>query len=170
MTDPVRKAKHCAGNTSPLGLFRETGEPSPMIRPAGPTLRVWTAVLILGLFFPACSHWRESYLKDAIRKVSQDEVIDRFGEPWKKKISILNGQTTWIYRYALTEDELDPMGVNALSQGWSRAAETLGALIGGGGNGDQKNKPKCFHYVLTFDKDQILKHWEREACAITTPL
>lgn len=129
---------------------------------------MWAAVLALGLSISACSHWRESYLDDALRTVSQDKIIDRFGEPWKKKTSILNGQTIWVYRYALTEDELDPMGVNALGQGMRQATNTLGSLIGGGGNADRQDRPKCFHYVLTFDKAGILKYWRREACAATS--
>ena len=139
-----------------------------MIRTPGPTWPVWVAVLVLGLSLSACNHWREAYLNDAIQTVSQDKIIDRFGEPWKEKASIVNGQTTWIYRYALTADELDPMGVNALGQSMSHATDALGALIGGGGNTGQKNRPQCFHYMLTFDKAGILKHWRREACATTS--
>ncbi len=168
MMDPLRHSKNFQrGETSPH-MDRETKEPFPIIRPARPTLRLLTAVLVLGLLLPACSHWRESYLKGAIRNVSQDKVIDRLGEPWKKKISIVNGQTIWIYRYALTEDELDPMGVNALGQGMLQATDMLGALIGGGGDVDQSNRPKCFHYLLTFDNTDVLKHWEREECAATS--
>ncbi len=125
-------------------------------------------MLVLGLSLPACNHWRESYLNDAIRTVSQDEIIDRLGEPWKKKSSIINGQTAWIYRYALTKDELDPMGVNALGLGIRQATDTVGAMIGGGRNADQQNRFKCFHYVLTFDKAGVLKHWRREACENTS--
>ncbi len=162
----LRHAKHFQrGDTSPR-MCREARGPFPTIRSAGPTRHAWMAVLILGLVLPACSHWRESYLQSGVQNISQDDVIDRFGEPWKKKDSILNGQATWIYRYALTEDELDPLGVNALRQGMRQATDTL--ALTQEENAGPKNRPKCFHYILTFDKTKILNHWGREECATTS--
>ncbi len=166
--DPWRQAETLQrGDTSPR-MCREARKPVPVIRPARPTWYVWAALLVLSMWLPACSHWRESYLKGAVQEASQDEVIDLFGEPWKKKISILNGQTTWIYRYALTKDDLDPLGVNALSQGMRQATDTLGALIGGTGDTKEQDRPQCFHYVLTFDKANVLNRWKREKCTATS--
>lgn len=135
-----------------------------MTWPVRPALYIWAALLVLGMWLPACSHWRESFLNDAVQQASQEEVIDRFGEPWKKKISILNGQTTWIYRYALTNEDLDPMGVT----GMRHATDTLGAMIGSEIEVDETDRPRCFHYVLTFDKANILKSWKREKCTATS--
>ena len=149
-------------------LCRDATGPRMGSRSAWPAWPVWMIMLILGLSIPACSHWRESYLDDALRTVSQDKIIDRLGEPWKKKSSIINGQSTWIYRYSLTDDELDPMGVNALGQGIRQTTDTVGALIRGGGNAGRKNELQCFHYVLTFDKAGVLTRWRREECANTS--
>ncbi len=133
----------------------------------------WPVVLFLVLSLPACStSSRESYLKDALKKASQEDVVEQLGEPWKKKTSLLKGQSTWIYRYALTQDDLDPMGVEKLSRSMFQATESVGAMIGLGGNsGNPLNpgaKPRCYHYVLTFDDaTKILQRWGREPCADT---
>ncbi len=167
MRNPLHHSNNFRGGVKATRACRGTRRPFPAFRPAGPTLLAWIALLAPGLFLPACSHWRDAYLTDALQQASQDEVIDRLGEPWKKKTLLLKGQSTWIYRYALTEDELDPMGVNALGQSMRQATDSLGALIGGGGNSDLQNKPKCFHYVLTFNRAKVLKNWGREDCAGT---
>ena len=133
---------------------------------------IWTVVLFLVLSLPACSSSREAYLKDALKKATQEEIVEQLGEPWKKKTSLLRGQARWIYRYALTQDELDPMGVDKLGRSVFSATESVGAMIGLGGNsGNPLNpgiRPRCFHYILTFDEaTKILQRWVREACADT---
>ncbi len=138
-----------------------------------PTRLVWPVLLFLVLSLSACSSWRDSYLKGALKKASQEEVVAKLGEPWKKKTSLLKNQTTWIYRYALTKDELDPMGVNTLGRSVFQATENVGAMIGlAAGNAanplNPSGKPACFHYVLTFDEaTKVLQRWVREACADT---
>ena len=42
---------------------------------------------------------------------------------------MLRGQSTWIYRYALTQDELDPMGVNKLGRSVFKATEGVTAMM-----------------------------------------
>ena len=138
-----------------------------------PTLLVWPVVLFLVLSLPACSSWRDSYLKGALKKASQEEVVEKLGEPWKKKTSLLKSQSTWIYRYALTKEELDPMGVNTLGRSVFQATESVGAMMGlaAGNPGNPLApgaRPLCFHYVLTFDEaTKVLQRWVREACADT---
>ena len=137
-----------------------------------PARAAWPIVFFLVLSLPACSSWRESYLKGALKEATQEKVVERLGEPWKKKTSLLKGQSTWVYRYALTQDELDPMGIEKLGRSVSQATENVGAMIGlGGDSGNQLNpttRPLCFHYVLTFDEDtKVLQRWVREACAET---
>lgn len=136
---------------------------SHILRP----LLAWMAAFILGMTLTGCSHWRESYLNGALKEVTQEDVVKKFGEPWKKKTSLLYSQSTWIYRYALTKDELDPMGVGTL-EGVLQATNSIAALIGGGNNATAKNKPECFHYILTFNQAKVLQSWVREACADTT--
>lgn len=132
------------------------------------TLLFWTTLTIVILSLGACSHWRDSYLKGAVEEATQDDIVAKLGEPWRKKESLLNGDSTWIYRYTLTKDELDPMGVNTLGKGVSQVANSAASLVGGGDPNLVVNKPKCFHYVLTFDQSKILQHWIRESCASTS--
>ncbi len=134
----------------------------------------WPVLLFLVLALPSCSSWRESYLNGAVQNASQEEVIEQFGEPWKKKASLLKGQSTWIYRYALTQDELDPMGMDKLGRSMFQATENVVAMVGLGGQNsnplDPGTKPHCFHYLLTFDETtKVLLHWGREACADSAP-
>ena len=133
---------------------------------------LWPIVLCLLLSLAACSSGRESYLKGALEEATQEEVVEKLGEPWKKKTSLLRGQSTWIYRYALTQDELDPMGVDQLGRSVFKATEGVTAMMGlGGGSGnplDPGTRPYCYHYILTFDDTtKILQRWMREACADT---
>ncbi len=133
---------------------------------------LWPLSVLLVMSLAACSSGRESYLKDALRKATQQEVVEQFGEPWKKKTSILRGQSTWVYRYALTQDDLDPMGVDKLGRSVFKATEGVTAMMGlGGGSNNALNpglRPRCYHYILTFDDaTKILQRWLREACADT---
>ena len=133
---------------------------------------LWPLAVLLVMSLAACSSGRESYLKDALRKATQQEVVEQFGEPWKKKTSILRGQSTWVYRYALTQDDLDPMGVDKLGRSVFKATEGVTAMMGlGGGSNNPLNpglRPRCYHYILTFDDaTKILQRWLREACADT---
>ena len=136
---------------------------SHILRP----LLAWMAACVLGMTLTGCSHWRESYLNDALKEVTQEDIVNKFGEPWKKKTSLLYSRSTWIYRYALTKDELDPMGVGTL-ESVIQATNSIASLIGGGSNATAKNKPECFHYILTFNQANVLQSWVREACADTT--
>ena len=130
-------------------------------------LLAWMAAFALGMTLTGCSHWRESYLKGALKEATQEEIVEKFGEPWKKKTSLLYSQSMWIYRYALTKDDLDPMGVGALGS-VLQVTNSIAALIGRGNNATAKNKPECFHYILTFNQANVLQSWAREACADTT--
>ena len=140
--------------------------------PLLPKRVLWPLVLLLLLSLPACSSSRESYLKGALKNATQEEIVEQLGEPWKIKTSLLKGQSRWIYRYALTQDELDPMGVDKLGRSVFQATESVTAMMGlGGGSGNPLNpgtRPHCFHYVLTFDDaTKVLQRWVREACADT---
>ncbi len=127
-----------------------------------------TVLALVMLSLGACNHWRDSYLKGAVEEATQDDVVAKLGEPWRKKESLLNGDSTWIYRYTLTKDELDPIGVNTLGKGVTEVANSAASLVGGGDPNLVVNKPKCFHYVLTFDQSKILKDWIRESCSSTS--
>ena len=132
-------------------------------------LLLWGSLASIIGTLTACTHWRESYLKEAVEKATQDDIVTKLGEPWRKKNSILNGESTWIYRYSLTKSDLDPMGINTIGKGVTQAANTAASMIGQGGQNLQSDKPECFHYVLTFNPSKVLKNWIRESCT-STPL
>ena len=131
-------------------------------------LLLWGSLASIVGSLAACSHWRESYLKEALEKATQDDIVAKLGEPWRKKYSLLNGESTWIYRFTLTKSELDPMGINTLGKGVTNAANSAASMIGRGNENLTSDKPQCFHYVLTFNPSKVLKNWAREACTSTS--
>lgn len=132
------------------------------------TLRLWAGLAMIIVSLGACSHWRDSYLKSAVEEATQDDIVAKFGDPWRKKESLLHGGSTWIYRYVLTKSELDPMGFNTLGKGMSQAANSAASILGKGDPNVGTDKPQCFHYLLTFDQAKILKDWVRESCTRTS--
>lgn len=126
--------------------------------------------LTIGLGMFSCSHPREAFLKDSVEEASQEDIKNKLGPPVRIKNSLLSGETTWIYRYVMTEKELDATGIKSIGKGVSTVTNAAASLIGKGE--DQAllgEKPLCFHYLLTFDKSNILKSWRREDCT-QTPL
>ncbi|GJL58347.1 MAG: hypothetical protein NPIRA03_12040 [Nitrospirales bacterium] len=117
--------------------------------------------LMLCLALVACSHWRDSYFDDGVGVLTQSDIKEKLGKPHMVKDPLLSDATTWTYRFAMSESELDPSGVKALGK-------QAGSLMGGP-EGGPREKVYCFRYVLTFDKEEILRHWERELCQIPKP-
>jgi len=119
------------------------------------------SVLILCILLVACAPWRDSYFDDGVGVLTQADVKGKLGKPHVIKDPLLSDETTWIYRFAMSESELDPSGVKAFGK-------EAGSLIGGA-KGGPREKVYCFRYILTFDKDGVLRHWEREICQIPKP-
>lgn len=115
-------------------------------------------ILMLCLGLVACSHWRDSYFNEGVGVLTQSDVKAKLGKPHMVKDPLLSDETTWTYRFAMSESELDPSGVKSLS----KQAESLM----GGAQGGPREKVFCFMYILTFDKERILRHWERDTCPI----
>ncbi len=128
----------------------------------GTLIFIWLAVA-------ACSHWREAFLDDGINEATQEEVVKTLGKPWRTKTSLLNGKTTWTYRYVLTESELDPLDLGVIGRGVTKVADAAASMIGRSDSQGNREKPICIHYLLTFDKRKTLQDWKREDCS-GTPL
>jgi len=124
---------------------------------------------MLSLLLVSCAHPRESFLNGATEEASQDDIRAEWGEPLRSKTSLLNGETIWIYRYVMTEKELDPTGLKSFSGGVANLANAAASMVGKAPEAAKKDKPLCFHYLLNFNKAQILQDWKRETCA-ETPL
>jgi len=118
-------------------------------------------VLMLCLAVVACAPWRDRYFDDGMGVLTQSDVRGKLGKPHMVKDPFLSDLTTWTYRYALSESELDPSGVKSFGK-------QAGGLMGGA-NGGSREKVYCYMYILTFDKEGILRHWEREVCQIPKP-
>lgn len=118
-------------------------------------------VLMLCLGLVGCSHWRDSYFDHGVGVLTQSDIKAKLGKPHMVKDPLLSDETTWTYRFAMSESELDPSGVRALGK-------QAGTLMGGA-QGGPREKVLCFMYILTFDEEGILRHWEREICQIPKP-
>lgn len=116
------------------------------------------AVFMLCFALVACAPWRDSYFDDGVGVLTQSDVKGKLGKPHMVKDPLLSDETIWTYRYAISESELDPSGVKSFGK-------QAGSLMGGA-QGGVREKVYCFNYILTFDKDGFLRHWEREICQI----
>lgn len=132
---------------------------------------IWWGVLLLCLGgFTACSHWRDAYFDDGVGKITQRDVRKKLGKPHIVEDPLLSDETTWIYRYGLSESDLDPWGVGTLGQGVSDLGNKAAAMIGRGQpGGGPRERVHCVRYVLTFDREAVLRAWKREPCRTVQP-
>ena len=117
-------------------------------------------LLIFGSMLAAChSPGWDGYFSRGVGQLTQDEVRDRFGPPHTAKNPVLGGDSSWTYRIALGENDLDRWNPTFLVD----ASQSLGALMG---RPNEQEKPTlyCYRYTLTFNEAHILKDWKREEC------
>lgn len=131
-----------------------------MLRVRGSQVILWV-ILILGSALVACAPWRDSYFDNGVGVLTQSDVKGKLGKPHMVKDPLLSDETTWTYRYAISESELDPSGVKSFGK-------QAGGLMGGD-KGGVREKVYCYMYILTFDKMGVLRHWDREICQIPKP-
>jgi hypothetical protein len=118
-------------------------------------------ILALSIALAACSPWRDRYFANGVGILTQSDVKGKLGRPHIINDPLLSEETTWTYRYAISESELDPSGIKSFGK-------QAGNLMGGP-QGGPREKVYCFTYLLRFDKEGVLRHWEREACQIPKP-
>ena len=127
--------------------------------------RVSIVLVTICFVLVACSHWRDNYLDDGVDQVTQAEVREKLGKPHITKEPLLEEETIWIYRYALTDSEIDPLGVKSIGRGVTEIGNQAASIIGKGQNGGPPpERINCFRYVLKFDREKILRDWKREPC------
>ena len=129
--------------------------PEPSIWKAAFRCCVFGVVAVIAL---GCSTWHDAYFDSGVGSLTQADVREKFGRPHIVKDPLLSDETTWTYRYAVSESELDPTGIKTFGK-------QAGSLLGGP-KGGPREKVYCFLYILTFDKEGILRHWEREECQL----
>jgi hypothetical protein len=114
--------------------------------------------LVLGL--PGCGGpWQDTYFKNGVGRLTQDEIRERLGPPHTAKTPALGGDSLWTYRVALSEQELTRWNPSFVAD----ASHSVTSLMG---KGAESAKPTlyCYRYTLTFSEDKTLKSWKREEC------
>jgi hypothetical protein len=121
-------------------------------------------LLVMGLcwLLMSCAPWRDSYLDSGVGVLTQPDVKEKLGKPHIVDDPLLSDETTWMYRFTLSARDLDPWGV-----------ETFGKEAGSVFNGPEgalREKVYCYVYALKFDKEAVLRQWNRELCQVPKPL
>jgi len=119
-------------------------------------LLIWLSFLMV-----SCSPWRDSYFDNGVGELTQPDVRAKLGKPHIVDDPLLSDETTWMYRYVLTEGDLDPWGL-----------KTFGKEAGGllsGPEGGLREKVYCYVYALTFDREEVLRDWNRNLCQVPSP-
>ena len=127
-------------------------------------------LVLVGLVVTGCSHWRDRYFDGGVDEATQFEVREKFGKPHIVEKSLLEKKTTWVYRVAIPESDLDPSGFKELGAGVAGFGEAVASLVGRGGQpGAPKERIVCLRYELQFDEERILREWERKFCQVKKP-
>ena len=119
--------------------------------------------LVLGLTgaLEACGGpWRDAYFKKGVDRLTQEEIREKLGPPHTAKTPALGGDSLWTYRSALSEKDLAPWRPNFLAE----ASQSVGSLVGKGGEDAPKSTLYCYRYTLTFNEEKVLKSWKRDEC------
>lgn len=96
-----------------------------------------TGLLLVALNWASCGYFETGYFQSKVNHATQGEVAKRYGTP--HKIQALDGGEVWIY--------YDRASATASYTGYAR--ETY-----------------CQAYMLSFDKEGILRDWKQEKCKI----
>lgn len=123
----------------------------------------WAGAAAACLVLVACAHWRDDFLDKGINKATKEEVREKFGPPHVAKESLLGGESTWSYRFILTDTEKNPYSMDSITRPATDLGNQAAALIGKGGQGSSE-KLHCVRYILTFTPGNVLKDWRREDC------
>ncbi|GJL63110.1 MAG: hypothetical protein NPIRA04_17640 [Nitrospirales bacterium] len=132
-----------------------------------PVFLKYSVVVLAGCLLTSCSHWRDRYFDDAVDEQTQFEVREKFGKPHIVEHSLLDKSTTWVYRVAIPEGELDPSGLKGFGSGVAEVGEAVASLVGKGSqDGAPRERIVCLRYELLFDEERILREWTRKFCQL----
>lgn len=98
-------------------------------------IRAFIPVILLGMSM-ACSEIESQYFKNGVNVSTAEQVASRYGTPHKLR-RIDGGGMVWSY--------------------FDRGSGT-GSFTG------YAKSSYCQMYILTFDKDDILRNWEQNKC------
>jgi hypothetical protein len=117
-------------------------------------------LLLAGAMLACGGPWRDSYFKGGVDRLTQDEVMEKFGPPHTAKTPVLGGDSVWTYRVPISDKELAAVSFFALSD----SVKEVSALLGKAGEEGRKHMLYCYRYTLTFNEQKILRQWKREEC------
>ncbi len=129
-----------------------------------------TALLLVVcvVLFSACGGpWRDRYLDKGVRKLTQEQIEDKFGPPHTTKTPALGGDTIWTYRFPMGDKELHPWDPSNLAAGPKTKAPPSPSPFGkslAGAEEPYREPLYCYRYTLAFDETKVLKSWKREEC------
>jgi hypothetical protein len=123
--------------------------------------------LVLTVALSGCSRpWRDQYFDKGLNRATQAEVEQMLGPPHTAKTTFLDAQSVWTYRYAMTEDEIDPWG--RFGRTASSAKDSAASVVGQGKDGGDHPRLYCMKYTLKFNKEKVLQDWKRHPCVPPT--
>lgn len=117
-------------------------------------------LLLAGTMLACGGPWRDGYFKKGVDRLTQDEVLERFGPPHMAKTPVLGGDSVWTYRVPIGDKELATVQLFHLGEAVQQAASLIGKSSAEG----PKAMLYCYRYILTFNEQKVLKHWKREEC------
>jgi hypothetical protein len=131
------------------------------------TVTIFWIGVVLTLTLSGCNRpWRDQYFDKGLRKTTQAEVEQMLGPPHTAKTTFLDEESVWTYRYAMTEDEIDPWG--RFGRTAASAKDTAASVVGQGKDGGDHPRLHCMKYTLKFNKEKVLQDWKRNPCVTPT--
>jgi hypothetical protein len=113
-------------------------------------------LLLAGAMLACGGPWRDGYFKKGVDRLTQEDVVERFGPPHTAKAPVLGGDSIWTYRVPISDKELASVSLSHLSEKAQQAAASFAE--------GSKAMLYCYRYTLTFNEQKILKEWKREEC------
>lgn len=117
-------------------------------------------LLLAGAMLACGGPWRDGYFKSGVDRLTQDEVVEKFGPPHTAKTPALGGDAVWTYRVPISDKELASVNFSAVADTAQQATALMGKAILDG----PKAMLYCYRYTLFFNEQKILKQWKREEC------
>ena len=113
-------------------------------------------LLLAGTMLACGGPWRDGYFKNGMDRLTQDEIVERFGPPHTAKARVLGGDSIWTYRVPISDKELASVNLSRLTDKVQQAATSI---VDG-----PKAMLYCYRYTLIFNEQKVLKQWKREEC------
>jgi hypothetical protein len=121
-------------------------------------------LLLAGAMLACGGPWRDAYFKKGVDRLTQDDVMEKFGPPHTAKTPVLGGDSVWTYRVPISDKELVSVSLSGVTDTAQQAAAFMGKATAEG----PKAMLYCYRYILSFDEQKILKQWKREECVLGT--